>query len=197
MAIYDNDGTANYEIGKLYDNDGTANHQIGKVYDRDGTANSLIYNAETVLYDGGMVVPFEDFGYVSNGTYVYTTRTDNGTNLFAKTQYNVGGDGFYEGYATWRTRQVIDLSQYGAITIKAKVSTLWSSYNGVKLEFFDANNNSVGGIDIQKDVTSTTDSEWTFDLSTFNDACKVGITAWQTYSAGRGAEFNLYKMVLT
>lgn len=49
MAIYDNDGTANYEIGKLYDNDGTANHQIGAVYDFDGTANFLIYTAEQTV----------------------------------------------------------------------------------------------------------------------------------------------------
>lgn len=46
MAIYDNDGTTSYEIGKVYDNDGTTNYQIGKVYDNNGTINSLIYNAE-------------------------------------------------------------------------------------------------------------------------------------------------------
>lgn len=46
MPIYDNDGTANYQIGKLYDSDGTNKYQIGKVYDNDGTTNSLIYSAE-------------------------------------------------------------------------------------------------------------------------------------------------------
>ena len=46
MPIYDNDGTTNYQIGKVYDNDGTAQHQIGKVYDWDGTASSLIYSAD-------------------------------------------------------------------------------------------------------------------------------------------------------
>lgn len=43
MAIYDNNGTASSEIGKLYDNDGTANFQLGKVYDNNGTTNSLTY----------------------------------------------------------------------------------------------------------------------------------------------------------
>lgn len=46
MAIYDYDGTTNYEIGKIYDYDGSSNHQIGKVYDYDGTTNRLIYSAE-------------------------------------------------------------------------------------------------------------------------------------------------------
>ena len=53
MAIYDNDGTIDYELGKVYDNDGTADYQIGKVYDNDGTADSLIYTAEKVLYNRG------------------------------------------------------------------------------------------------------------------------------------------------
>ena len=52
MAIYDNNGTTNYEIGKLYDNNGTTNYQIGKVYDHNGTTNSLIYTAEKLLVDG-------------------------------------------------------------------------------------------------------------------------------------------------
>ena len=45
MAIYDNNGTANTENGKVYDNNGTTNSQIGKVYDNNGTTNSLLYSA--------------------------------------------------------------------------------------------------------------------------------------------------------
>lgn len=45
MAIYDNDGTTSYQIGKVYDNDGTSSHQIGKLYDHDGTSNYLVYTA--------------------------------------------------------------------------------------------------------------------------------------------------------
>lgn len=47
MAIYDNNGSTNAEIGKLYDNNGTTSTQIGKVYDNNGTTNSLIYQSET------------------------------------------------------------------------------------------------------------------------------------------------------
>lgn len=53
MAVYDNNGTANAEIGKLYDDDGTTNYQIGKVYDNNGTTDSLIYQNEEILYNAG------------------------------------------------------------------------------------------------------------------------------------------------
>lgn len=49
MPIYDYDGTALHQIGKVYDWDGTTSHQIGKVYDWDGTTSSLIYSGEEVI----------------------------------------------------------------------------------------------------------------------------------------------------
>lgn len=198
MPIMDWDGGAGHEISKVYDYDGTTQHQIGKVYDYNGTASSLIYSAEEVLYDGGMVVPFEQYSSVSNASYIYTSLADNGTDLYAKVHYNLEGNDFYSGYAVWRTQQPIDLSQYSALCIRARVWNRWNSYNGVKVEFWDANNVSVGSIPVQENQAGvTTDSEWTFDLSAFNSPVKVGITAWQTYSNGRGAEFNLYKMTLS
>lgn len=66
MAIYDNNGTTNYEIGKLYDNDGTTNHQIGKVFDWDGTTNSLIYSAEKPIFDNGIVDPYTPTVYIQD-----------------------------------------------------------------------------------------------------------------------------------
>lgn len=53
MPIYDHNGSATTEIGKLYDNNGSANTQIGKVYDNNGSANSLIYSAEEILIGSG------------------------------------------------------------------------------------------------------------------------------------------------
>lgn len=53
MPVYDNDGTANREIGKLYDHNGTTSTQIGKVYDNNGTTNSLIYSAEEYGWNYG------------------------------------------------------------------------------------------------------------------------------------------------
>lgn len=58
MPIYDNDGTTNYQIGKLYDNDGTTSTQIGKVYDNNGTANTLIYSSDMTLFDAGKTVEY-------------------------------------------------------------------------------------------------------------------------------------------
>ena len=79
MAIYDNNGTTNYEIGKLYDNDGTTNHQISKVYDNDGTASSLIYNsAPESIYQNG-TLNSEVFSSFSNGLSIQAngSATDN------------------------------------------------------------------------------------------------------------------------
>lgn len=39
----------------MYDNDGTTNSQIGKLYDNNGTTDSLIYTAEQVIYDAGVI----------------------------------------------------------------------------------------------------------------------------------------------
>ena len=55
MAIYDNNGTTETEIGKVYDNNGTTETEIGKVYDNNGTTDSLIYTAETVYLGSGGV----------------------------------------------------------------------------------------------------------------------------------------------
>lgn len=51
--IYDNNGTTSYQIAKIYDHNGTTSTQIGKVYDHNGTTSSLIYTAETLLYENG------------------------------------------------------------------------------------------------------------------------------------------------
>lgn len=198
MPIYDFDGTAKAEVGKVYDNDGSVNHQIGKVYDHDGTAAAVIYSGEEVLYDSGMVVPFEPYTYVSNSNYVYAYADNNETNLGGRVRYNLTGNDFYTAYAGWRTSELYNLSNYSAVTIKAEAWTRWDSYNGVKVALFDANNNELAVFDVLKEVGSGyANSEWTFDLSEYNSLAKVGITAWQSYSNGRGAEFKLYKMTLS
>lgn len=52
MALYDNNGTASTQIGKVYDNNGTTNTQIGKIYDNNGTTSSLIYTADQTFFNG-------------------------------------------------------------------------------------------------------------------------------------------------
>lgn len=89
MAVYDNNGTANAEIGKLYDNNGTTNSQIGKVYDNNGTTNSLIYEYNTVLFppktNWTVVKYYSSFhsGSVSDSSlYIYSSYS------FACLRYN-------------------------------------------------------------------------------------------------------------
>jgi len=84
MPIYDNDGSTNYQIGKLYDSDGTTSYQIGKVYDNDGTSNSLIYSAEAQFYPGASV------GYraTNSGTVSgFSTTAPNGDNINSTIAY--------------------------------------------------------------------------------------------------------------
>ena len=190
MPIY----VDNNEISKLY----VDGKQIVKVYDWNGEAASLIYSAETVLYDCSMTVNFEPYTHISNSTFVYAYADNNETNLGGRVRYNLIGDGFYEAYAGWRTSDLHDLSSYSTCTIIAEAWTNWDSYNGVKVVLFDANNNELASFDVLKDVKSGyAKSEWTFDLSSYNDAAKIGVTAWQTYSNARGAEFKMYKMLLS
>ena len=82
MAIFDNDGTSNHEIGKLYDNDGTSSHQIGKVYDNDGTNSYLVYSAEEAYLSsnglgGGVTGTHLKGNLNSNTNYTIPTFTNN------------------------------------------------------------------------------------------------------------------------
>lgn len=81
MAIYDNNGTTNYEIGTLYDNNGTTSYQIGKVYDNNGTTSSLIYNAEYLISDTSTNLWGTPEPYSANGNQAYSASFDGGINL--------------------------------------------------------------------------------------------------------------------
>lgn len=89
MAIYDNDGTINYIIGKLYDNNGTSNNQIGNVYDNDGTTNKLVYSAEEQYFPGTTPSRYSPGGagsYIANSTN-WSCSISNGTNVNSVTSY--------------------------------------------------------------------------------------------------------------
>lgn len=58
MPIFDHNGTASTQIGKVFDNNGTASTQIGKVFDNNGTANTLIYSSDMTLFDAGKTVEY-------------------------------------------------------------------------------------------------------------------------------------------
>lgn len=103
MAIYDNNGTTNAEIGKLYDNDGTTDYQIGKVYDNNGTTDSLIYQS-----------------------YVQTTYTNAPV---YKNDCGIAPDGItWQSNANWETLGFYDVSEVNSITFKNTVTTSSTSY---------------------------------------------------------------------
>lgn len=198
MAVFDFDGAVCCEIKNVLDFDGTALHPIAAVYDADGAALHPVYSGETVLYDGGKTVPFEGVTRTDNSSYVYAYADDGESELSGRVHYNLAGGAFYAAEASWRTAEALDLSQFSTVTVRARVHTAWSSYNGVRLEFWNAAGSSVGSISLQQDLPNvTTDSEWTLSLAAFAGVYKIGLTAWQTYSDGRGAEFHLFKFSLS
>ena len=76
MALYDNNGTTDAEIGKLYDNDGTTNYQTSKVYDNDGTTNRLIYSADEIFFENGVLLRPWDAEIASATACHVTNRGD-------------------------------------------------------------------------------------------------------------------------
>lgn len=94
MPIYDNDGTANREIGKLYDHNGSANTQIGKVYDNNGSANSLIYSDITQIYPGTTPTVRQGGGSTSAGTWYATANPMSGDGNGATAYVYIGSNSY-------------------------------------------------------------------------------------------------------
>ena len=123
MAIYDNDGTIDYELGRVYDNDGTADYQIGKVYDNDGTTNSLAYSAEVPLYNRGDLCTditggwstskYSADGWHTTGISMSKAAESLNTTL-AKDDNNMCGSFF--------TTNKVDLTGYSKLCVEATVT---------------------------------------------------------------------------
>ena len=114
MAIYDNDGTANFEIGKLFDNDSLSNHQIGKVYDFDGTANSLIYSA----WNGELLDGADEFEDVTGGWDGNQYTNETWMQVISQ-----DGSGLYSTGSPWgRTGTVnkVDITNYSKIVAEVE-----------------------------------------------------------------------------
>lgn len=138
MPIYDNDGTANREIGKLYDHNGSANTQIGKVYDNNGSANSLIYSSELILIGNNRT--YTSGWSAIGGPYAgYGSVTDNGTNVLQYSTPTSWGNAAGSGNA--RTAALIDLT--GFSTLYFTTREFWyAQYGRVGLSRADKNGQS-------------------------------------------------------
>ena len=120
MAIYEGNGTTNYEIGKVYEGNGTTNNQIGKVYEGNGSVNSLIYTAETIILDNNNyytdITGSYGGGNKPNGAYQDGALVRSGVELSASA---------YIQKTMW-TNKTINLSQYSKMTV---IYTVSNSYN--------------------------------------------------------------------
>ena len=122
MAIYDNDGTATREIGKLYDNDGTTSYQIGKAYDNDGTNSYLIYTANapetaTILNYSDQVSGITGgWKFGNKGGYAYHQGWVSGDNAWVMrySGSNWSGAGWME------TNSKIYISGYSKLRLKLR-----------------------------------------------------------------------------
>ena len=117
MAIYDNNGSTNAEIGKLYDNNGTTSSQIGKVYDNNGTTNSLIYTA----WNGEIYLNGDEITELTGGWTTYkgqagsiTKNTNSVTVTMTKGSYS--GE---QRYSIMYTANKINLTNYKTISINS------------------------------------------------------------------------------
>ena len=118
MAIYDNNGTADYEISKMYDNDGTADYQTGKVYDNDGTADSLIYSASPeYLYNYGDECTDDTGGWSVRKFNSYCNKVSKVSgDDYVQIKYKWGGSDAGNASAQLATTNMIDLTDVNTLT---------------------------------------------------------------------------------
>ena len=106
MPIYDFDGTARNEIGKIYDFDGVIKSEIIKIYDFDGTSRSEVWNGATpelLIFDKGVTYfPLTLISYYDTLTYsgdqliVHTWTSDGILVVFALGAKNIDNPNGYK-----------------------------------------------------------------------------------------------------
>ncbi len=167
MAIYDDDGTATREIGKLYDNDGTTTYQIGKAYDNDGTNSYLVYSAEEIILNNNDYATAITGGYVGgnkpNGAYQDGLLVNTGVELPVTA---------YIQKTMW-TNNKIDLTGYSKMTVTYTVSNSYSPAGVNTARGYGIVANSSKDIvwsapDGDKNVTYGTNYQWSRFMSHIN-----------------------------
>lgn len=185
MAIYDNNGTTNAELGKVYDNNGTTNTQIGKVYDNNGTTDSLIYSAELVIYKNGAIDSeiggFTTYNSNSGGTY-----STSGTYLTISRPYagNVIPLTYVKG------NKAIDLTSYSTLTFTGYLEAGNGHYVG-----FDTRSNLDWGSNPQLpaayvNITATSATSYTLDVSGLSGKYYLWLVEFNTVYQAGGMKLN-------
>lgn len=175
MAIYEGNGTTNYEIGKVYEGNGTTNNQIGKVYDNDGTTSHLIYSAvPDYLYNAGDTCSDYTGGWAktTGGTILmhvsgswdtyWRNKEDvvfNSTNIACTTS----GSGQYRGSQV-QTVNKVDLSGVSKLTFNYTSSTTETTYRYIAVAVCD----SIGGNILAENITTTASGSITLDVSSIS-----------------------------
>lgn len=164
MAIYDNNGTTSYEIGKLYDNDGTTSYQIGNAYDNDGTNSYLIYTANapetaTILNYSDQVSGITGgWKFGNKGGYAYHQGWVSGDNAWVM-RYS---DNNWSGAGWMETNSKIYISGYSKLRLKLRTergygdATKGNGYVYIALK----NNASSGGENASYYCGGTPDHPW-------------------------------------
>lgn len=188
MPIYDNDGTASYQIGKVYDHDGTAAHQIGKVYDHDGTANYLIYSADPKIL-------LDSTGNHAGFTFSEASKTGTGDNYFQLTngKWVMRVSLHHVGYNMWDLFKAgIKNDGFSKLHVKGHVATTGTGGGGNDgIEVKIKNGNPVGGTSLFNEcdiwvgtfVRKTGNVEFSYDISSF-DTFSMAIRASACWDYG-------------
>ena len=193
MPMYDWNGTTATELGKAYDWDGTATHQLGKGYDWDGTTNSLIYSAEEVFYENGILSRHWDAEIASatachvtdNGEYI-TVGAYNGNSAMCAWKVDVTGYNTLELTASYNSATADGAFRIFAVPHYPNYPSnpRWSGSAYAGLES--------GNLGSSKYTASGT---YTLDVSSLSGEIYVGIstTAGEKHYANlRATSFKLY-----
>lgn len=171
MAIYDNNGTNNYEIGSLYDNDGTTNYQIGKFYDNDGTTNSLIYSSEKIIELSSLgtlttSVPTrykEDDPYMKSWTSAMSTYNGVPVYKWGGEPYNSGGNNHI--YSAFKFPNLIDNSDgYTNLHLHLWFGKYCMSQSRIRLYDADGNLLKEKALGLEDNSPYDTPAEFEFDV---------------------------------
>lgn len=146
MAIYDNNGTTNTEIGKLWDNNGSTSSQIHIVYDNNGTSSFEIYRAEETLFSGltqetpgayGVGQRTEKYSseYTNNGYTSLAVTGTVGATVLGQGIYNFGADTQIQGYngSSWVSLKTYNCSGNGDISVNAAATINISGYSKIRV----------------------------------------------------------------